>query len=772
MPENHNKQDLTDLSQPLSIHLIGVAGSGMSGLALLLLGMGHHVSGCDRVTTSETERLQKLGLKFSSPQTADSVKGAELVVYSSAISESNPARAAAQAAGIPLMRRAECLAAILHTKAGIVISGTHGKTTTSSMTAHLLRECGQQPSYYVGAEIPILGSNAKWERDGGLMVAEGDESDGTLALYKPRHSVILNIEAEHLDFYKDLEEIKQVFSKLADQTTGSIVYCAESAVAHEICAGRPNAISYGWETAEDQTDYTASDIRDLKGSSAFTVKKNGKPLGDIELAIPGEHNILNALAAIAIADTCGADFSLIARALSSFAGAKRRFETKYLSKDYRIIDDYGHHPTELAATIRTARSLRPSRLVVLFQPHRFSRTQLLADDFGKVLQAADKVFVTDVYPASETPVPGVSGQTIVDAMKVHGEVPAKFLTDIHTAHHIVGNALEPGDLLITLGAGNVHEIGTRICNDLKLFEELRAVAPPGEIDGKLYEPMRRHTTLLVGGPAQFWFEPHSFFAFAFLVDSCRARGLPIRVVGRGSNLLVRDGGIRGAVIHPNGGVFSELSIDSTGHVTAGVGVRLKKLASFAGAHGIGGFEWMEGIPGNVGGSLRMNAGAMGIETFDQVVRVTFLDEDGVIRTRERDEIVANYRNVQELRRNFALQAVFKGKNDSHEQIKQRWQESRDKRKDSQPVAASAGCTFKNTEGIPAGKLIDELGLKGRSIGNAAVSEVHGNFIVNNGQATAKDILALIESIRQTAKATRQIDLETEVKIIGDDETLF
>jgi UDP-N-acetylenolpyruvoylglucosamine reductase len=495
-------------------------------------------------------------------------------------------------------------------------------------------------------------------------------------------------------------------------------------------------------------------------------------LGDIELAIPGEHNILNSLAAIAIADTCGADFSLITRALSSFAGAKRRFETKYLSKDYRIIDDYGHHPTELAATIQTARSLKPSRLVVLFQPHRFTRTQLLADDFGKVLQAADKVFITDVYPAAEAPIPGISGQTIVDAMKVHGDIPAKFLTDISTAHHIVGNALEPGDLLITLGAGNVHEVGTRICRDLKTFEELRAVAPPGEILGKLYEPMRKHTTLLVGGPAQFWFEPQSFFAFAFLVDSCRERGLPIRVVGRGSNLLVKDGGIRGAVIHPNGGAFSELSIDSKGHVTAGVGVRLKKLASFAGAHGIGGFEWMEGIPGNVGGSLRMNAGAMGIETFDQVVRVTFLDEDGVIRTRERDEIVANYRNVQELRRNFALQAVFKGKNDTHENIKQRWQESRDKRKDSQPIAASAGCTFKNPEEIPAGKLIDTLGLKGQSIGNAAVSEVHGNFIVNNGKATAKDILTLIDSIRKTAKEKHNIDLETEVKIIGDDETLF
>ncbi len=475
--------DLTNLSNPIHIHLIGVAGSGMSGLALLLLGMGHQVSGCDRVTTSETDRMQGLGLTFSSPQTAGSVGGADLVVYSSAIRPDNPAFAAAKKAGIPLIRRAECLAAILHTKAGIVISGTHGKTTTSSMTAHLLRECGQKPSYYVGAEIPILGANAKWESEGTHMVAEGDESDGTLALYKPTHSVILNIEAEHLDFYRDLDHIKQVFTALADQTTGSIVYCAENPVAHEICSGRTNAVSYGWETTDDQTNYTASDIRDLKGSSAFTVKKDGKALGDVELAIPGEHNILNALAAIAIADTCGAEFSLIARALSSFAGAKRRFETKYLSKDFRVIDDYGHHPTELAATLQTARSLKPARLIVLFQPHRFTRTQALADDFGKVLQAADRVFLTDVYPASEQPIPGVTGQTIVDAMKTHGDVPGKFLPDMATAHHQVGNALEAGDLLITLGAGNVHEIGTRISADLKILEALQSVAPPGEIGG-------------------------------------------------------------------------------------------------------------------------------------------------------------------------------------------------------------------------------------------------------------------------------------------------
>lgn len=761
-------QRLTDRTQPLHIHLIGVAGSGMSGLALLLLGMGHKVSGSDRVTTAETERMQGVGLIFSSPHTGEAVSGADLVVFSSAIKPENPAYSAAVANKIPLLRRAECLAAILHTRKGIVISGTHGKTTTSSMTAHVLREAGQKPSHYVGAEIPILGANAKWSEEGDYMVAEGDESDGTLALYRPEHSVILNIEAEHLDFYRDIDHIREIFTTLANQTRGKLVYCAEDPVAHELCTGRENSVSYGWEDA----DYTASDVRDLKGSSAFTVMKNGEALGDIELGIPGHHNILNALAAIALADSCGAEFPLVARALSTFAGAKRRFETKYLSANHRIVDDYGHHPSELAATLQTARSLKPQRVVVLFQPHRYTRTQALADDFGKVLQAADLVFVSDVYPASEKPIEGVSGQTIVDAMKVHGDIPATYLPDLTTAHHAVGNALQPGDLLITLGAGNVHEAGTRIAADLKVLEEMRALMPPGEIDGKLYEPMSKHTTLLVGGPAQYWIEPHSFYGFAFLVDYCRERGIPVRVVGRGSNLLVRDGGIRGCVIHPSGGAFSEVTVGTRGEITAGVGVRLKKLASVAGGSGIGGFEWMEGIPGNVGGALRMNAGAMGVETFDQVVRVTFLDEDGVIRTREREEIVSQYRNVPELRRNFALQAVFKGKPDKPENIKQRWDDSREKRKSSQPVSASAGCTFKNPEYIAAGRLIDSLGLKGTSIGHAAVSDVHGNFVVNQGGATAKEILQLIESIQQKAKSERGVDLETEVKILGEDEPQF
>ena len=765
---NELSQRLMNPSLPLRVHLIGVAGSGMSGLALLLMGMGHRVSGSDRVTTAETERMQREGLMFSSPHTAEAVKDADLVVYSSAIRPENPSYAAASAVGIPLLRRAECLAAILHTRKGVLVSGTHGKTTTSSMTAHVLREAGLQPSHYVGAEIPILGTNAKWSQDGEYMVAEGDESDGTLAIYRPEHAVILNIEAEHLDFYRDLDHIREVFTKMADQTRGSLVYCAEDPVARDLCSKRANTISYGWADA----DFTASDVRDLRGSSAFTVTKRGKVLGDIELGIPGRHNVLNALAAIALADACGAEFSLVARALAAFAGAKRRFETRYLSANFRIVDDYGHHPSELAATLQTAGSLNPKRLVVLFQPHRYTRTQALADDFGKVLQAADLVFISDVYAASETPIPGVSGQTLVDAMARHGKVTAKFLPRLDKAHYVVGNALQSGDLLITLGAGNVHEAGTRIARDLKTLEEIKALAPSGGIDGKLYEPMGRHTTLLVGGPAQFWLEPHDFESMAAMVAYCRERGIPVRVVGRGSNLLVRDGGIRGAVIHPSGGAFSEVSVGANGEITAGAGVRLKKLASVAAAAGIGGFEWMEGIPGNVGGALRMNAGAMGIETFDQVRRVTFLDEDGTIRTRERDEVIAHYRNVPELRRNFALQAVFFGEPDTSENIQSRWDESRGKRKSSQPVMASAGCTFKNPQEMPAGKLIDTLGLKGSHRGKAAVSDVHGNFIVNQGGATASDLLQLIDSIRTTARNERGIELETEVKIIGDDEAQF
>ncbi len=740
----------------------------MSGLALLLLGMGHRVSGCDRVTSKETERMQGLGLVFSSPHNEESIEDAELVVYSSAIRPENVALAGARARNIQCILRAECLAAILGTKKGIIISGTHGKTTTSAMSAHLLRRGAAKPSHYVGAEIPVLGTNAHWEEKTDYMVAEGDESDGTLALYAPTHSVVLNMEEEHLDFYSGLDHIKRVFNTLLDQTTGKIIYCKECENASQVCAAREGSISYGWSDA----DYTATDVREGGGTVSFDVSYHGKLLGRVELGIPGLHNALNSLAALAVAHVSGVPFRDCARALSTFAGAKRRFETKYFSEKLRIIDDYGHHPTEVAATLQTARSLNPRRLVVVFQPHRFSRTQKLADDFGKVLQAADRVFVTDIYPASELPIEGVTGQTIVDAMKANGDTRAEVVGPVDQAHHVVGNALRPGDVLITLGAGNVHEIGSKIARDMQVLEEiLRIMGDDENSRGELYEPMRRHSTMLVGGPAQFWIEPATFEGFAKAVKYSRDRGIPVRVLGRGSNLLVKQGGIPGVVIHPGRGVFTEVTVEGD-VITAGAGVRFKKVASVAQAHGLTGLEWMEGIPGNVGGGLRMNAGAMGTETFDLVVDVTFLDEDGEIRTRSREDIISHYREVPELRRNFALAARFRGTPAPAEEIEAKMLESSQKRKLSQPRAASAGCIFKNPEEMPAGMLVERLGCKNLSVGKARVSSEHGNFIVNDGKATAEDVLKLISEIRMRALDQMGIALETEVQIIGEDEFLF
>lgn len=753
--------------EPMRVHLIGVAGSGMSGLASLLLGMGHKVSGCDRVTSAETGRLQRAGLQFHSPHSAHSVEDAEVVVYSSAIRDENVALAAARELGIPAVRRAECLAAILATKDGVVISGTHGKTTTSAMSAHILRRGAVHPSHYVGAEIPVLGVNAHWDPTGSLMVAEGDESDGTLALYQPKHSIVLNVEEEHLDFYSGIGHIKEVFTTLLDRTSGSVIYCKECPVATELCAERDGSISYGWSDA----DFVAENVMEHGGVVSFDVKKQGVWIGSVELGVPGRHNALNSLAAIALATECGVAFSHISHALSTFAGARRRFETKYLSSRLRIIDDYGHHPTELAATLQTARSLNPKRIVVLFQPHRYSRTQKLADDFGKVLQGADRVFVTDVYPASELPIEGVTGQTIVDAVHANGNVRAEVVGQVAQAHYVVGNSLREGDMLITLGAGNIHEAGTKIARDQKVVEDLMNECGGGNSKVSLYEAMRKHTTMLVGGPAQFWVEPGTFDCFSKVVKYCRERGIPVRVIGRGSNLLVRDGGIRGVTVHPSKGAFGEVTVDGD-TITAGAGVRFKKLASIAQKSGLTGFEWMEGIPGNVGGGLRMNAGAMGTETFDQVLEVTFLDGDGVIRTRSREEVESHYRNVPELRRNFALSAKFKGVKASAEDIKLGMEISMQKRRSSQPLAASAGCIFKNPEQMPAGMLVDTLGFKGVSVGKARVSLEHGNFIVNDGKASASEVLELIEKIRAQALAEKGVELETEVQIIGEDEYVF
>src|SRR5947207_4157827 len=399
------------------IDLVGVAGSGMSGIAALLLELGHDVSGSDKVSSVETDRLQALGLRFHAPHRAEDANDAEIVIFSSAIKKENPILVRARDLGKQLVRRAEALSVIMSGKRGIVIAGMHGKTTTSAMAAHVLREGGLHPSHYVGAEIPLLGSNAHWDSRGQYFVAEGDESDGTLRFFKPEHTLILNIEEEHLDYYADLAAIESVFSQLLDQTSGSFFYCADDPHAVRICGARARSISFGFAP---EADYRGTDIDLQDFASVFCVSCRGEKLGEARLNVPGHHNVSNSLGVIALAMELGIPFAKIVASLCRFEHARRRFEIKYESDRFLLVDDYAHHPTEIQPTLATAKSTGRNRVLTMFQPHRYSRTKALRREFGRAFDDADRVVVTDIYPASEAPLPNISGQTIVDEMIAHG----------------------------------------------------------------------------------------------------------------------------------------------------------------------------------------------------------------------------------------------------------------------------------------------------------------------------------------------------------------
>jgi UDP-N-acetylmuramate--alanine ligase len=570
------------------------------------------------------------------------------------------------------------------------------------------------------------------------------------------------MEEEHLDFYVDLTAIKAVFGQLIIQTSGKLFYSADDANTARTCRSCARRISYG---LSQNADYRAADIELKDFTSTFRVYHRGQELGEAILNVPGEHNVHNAVGVIALAAELGIPFQKIAASLRKFEHARRRFEIKYASERFLLVDDYAHHPTEIRATLKTAKATRRKRVLTMFQPHRYSRTKALSKEFGRSFDDANHVVITDVYAASETPIPGISGKTIADEIVAHGHRGVRYQPRLKWVHRDIGNMIDPGDLVLSLGAGNIHEQLSILAADLVIAERLKEIVGQAG-DVRLYEPLSNHTTLRVGGPAQFWVEPRNETAFAELVRFCRRENLPLFVIGRGSNLLVRDGGIPGVVIHPCGGDFAKIDVKGN-EITVGAGAKLKEVAYAAKKAGLTGLEWMEGIPGAVGGGLRMNAGAMGAQTFENVVRIRYLDMEGGSHNKMRDELEVHYRNFPLLERNFAVSAVFRGKPATNEEIVRNLAKSQEKRRTTQPAAKSAGCIFKNPDSVPAGRLVDELGLKNSRVGQARVSEVHGNFIVNDGGATAAEMLELIDHIKSAARAKRGIELETEVQIVGE-----
>jgi UDP-N-acetylmuramate--alanine ligase len=447
------------------IHLIGIGGSGMSGIAEVLLNMGYQVSGSDLKASEVTDRIIRLGGRVFIGHAASNVEGAQVVVYSSAVTSDNPELLAATAAGVPVIARADMLAELMRTKYGIAVGGAHGKTTTTSMIAAVLARGGLDPTIVVGGRLHALGTNARLGH-GPFMVAEADESDGSFLRLAPALSVITNIDLEHVDHYASLEEIRNAFVYFANRVPfyGVTVLCADDPQVRAILGSvRKRMLLYG--TAQD-ADVRAEDIRLRADGSRFRVVAHGRVQGEVELHQPGHHNVLNALAAVAVGLEVEIGFAHVAEALAAFVGVSRRFELRGEAGGVRVIDDYAHHPTEIRATL-TAAAASSGRRLVVFQPHRYSRTQALAEEFGQAFGQADRVWVLDVYGAGEKPIEGVSGRTVADSARRIGATHVCFVPDSETVVAEVASEARSGDTVMTLGAGDVWKLGESILDRLR-----------------------------------------------------------------------------------------------------------------------------------------------------------------------------------------------------------------------------------------------------------------------------------------------------------------
>ena len=447
------------------LHLVGIGGSGMCGIAEILLIMGYRISGSDMQETDATRRLEKLGARISYRHAPENVMGSDVVVISSAIRQQNPEVIRAKDEKIIVIRRAEMLAELMRMKHGIAIAGTHGKTTTTSMVGDVLREGGLDPTVIVGGIVRSIGTSAKMG-SGEYLVAEADEFDRSFLQLSPSIAVVTTIESEHLDCYKDIEEIKEAFIIFCNKVPffGSSILCGdEESVVSILPHLERNLMTYGLNA---NVDLQAREVFFSRSRSRYSAYWKGEKLGTISLQVPGIHNVKNSLAAVLVGLELGIPFSDVVTALEGFTGVRRRFEIKGEKHGIMVVDDYAHHPTEIKASLKGAKDGWNRRIVAVFQPHLYSRTQSFHQEFGRSFHDADILLVTDIYPAREDPVEGVTGELVVRAAKRNGLRRVYYIDEMKDLADRVMNIIEPGDIVITLGAGDIWKVGEEILRRL------------------------------------------------------------------------------------------------------------------------------------------------------------------------------------------------------------------------------------------------------------------------------------------------------------------
>ncbi|HSH70933.1 MAG TPA: UDP-N-acetylmuramate--L-alanine ligase [Deferrisomatales bacterium] len=448
------------------IHFVGIGGIGMSGIAEVLLNLGYRVSGSDLRDSPAVDRLRGLGARVAVGHRPENLGAAAVVVISSAVAGDNPEVVEAERRLIPVIPRAEMLAELMRMKYSVAVAGAHGKTTTTSLVAAVLSEAGLDPTVVVGGRLASLGSNARLGQ-GEFLVAEADESDGSFLLLAPTVAVITNIDREHMEHYGTAEALDRAFLDFANKVPfyGAVVACLDDPRVQSLLPGiRKRVITYGLSA---QADLGARHLHWAPGQTGFEVLWHGEKAGDVILGVPGEHNVRNALAAVAVGMELGVAPEVACRALSGFGGVDRRSQVIGDAGGILVMDDYAHHPTEIQALLGALRASYDRPLVAVFQPHRYSRTRDLFERFLTAFYAADRVLVTDIYPAGEAPLPEVSAEALAEGIRVHGHKGVTYLPDLESLPERLQTLLNPGDLVVTLGAGNVWQVGVELLRRLQ-----------------------------------------------------------------------------------------------------------------------------------------------------------------------------------------------------------------------------------------------------------------------------------------------------------------
>ena len=478
------------------IHFIGIGGVGMSAIAWVLLKKGIPVSGSDLNHTHRTSLLEKNGAHLFYEHNPSNLRDVGLVVISSAITEDNPELAAARRLGLPVLHRSTMLAEILEEGQAITVTGTHGKTTTTAMLSLIMEKGGLDPTVLIGGDLADIGGNAKLGQ-GPFVLAEADESDGTFLSYSPQYAILTNIELDHLDFYSSFKQLREAFRQFLENvdSNGYIVLCADDPgvriVVEEFdremkAQGRNRSSGFCFYSLTSSTaDFYAGEINLLPWGSTFNVYLQGRRLGRLKLPVPGRHNVSNALAALSLGHILGVEFEAMQHALAGFHGTGRRFQIKGEARGVMVIDDYAHHPTEVAITIHGAlplKTTREGRIITIFQPHRFSRTKALASEFAAAFDDSDIILVTDVYAAGEQPIPGVSGKLIFDALNKREHPGALYIPDMEDIPREISKLILPGDIVFTMGAGNIWSVGESLLKQLAGVEETKTTVLKGMVN--------------------------------------------------------------------------------------------------------------------------------------------------------------------------------------------------------------------------------------------------------------------------------------------------